>query len=43
MGLWHWPLPYNPSVRVSLVLASVCQSQTIIADAAGPDTFTCED
>ena len=27
-------------MRVSLVLASVCQSQNIIADAAGPETFT---
>ena len=25
------------------MLASGCQSQNIIADAAGPDTFTCED
>ena len=43
MGLGHWPLPYSPSIRVSLMLASGCQSQNIIADAAGPDTFTCED
>ena len=43
MGLGHWPLPYSPSMRVPLVLASGCQSQNIIADAAGPDTFTCED
>ena len=43
MGLGHWPPSYQPSMRVSLVLASGCQSQNIIADAAGPETFTCED
>ena len=43
MGLEHWPLPYSPSMRVSLALASGCQGQNIIAAAAGPDTFTCED
>ena len=42
MGLGHWPLPYSPSMRVSLVLASCCQSQNIIAADAGPDSFTCE-
>ena len=40
MGMGHWPLPYRlPSMLVSLVLASGCQSQNIIA-AAGPDTFS---
>ena len=39
--LGQWPLPYIPSMPVSLVLASGCQSQNIAA--AGPDNFTCED
>ena len=43
MGLGHWPLPYIPSMGVSFVLASGCQSQNIIADVASQDTFTCED
>ena len=30
-------------MRASLVLASGCQSQNLIADAAGPDTFTLEE
>ena len=43
MVLGHWPLPYSPSMQVLLVLTSGCQSQNVIADAAGPETFTCED
>ena len=45
MGLGHWPLPYSPFMRVSLVLASGCQSQEIIAAAAsgfeGIDNMRC--
>ena len=43
VGLGHWPLPYIPSMGVSFVLASGCQSQNIIADVASQDTSTCED
>ena len=44
MGDWATgPLPYSPLLRVSLGLASGCQSQNVIADAAGPDTFTFEE
>ena len=41
-GIGALASPIQPSMQVSLVLASGCQSQNIIA-AAGPDTFTCED
>ena len=42
-GIGALPILYKPSMRVSLVLASGCQSQNIIADTVGPDTFTFED
>ena len=49
-GLGHWPLPYQPiyegfigvGVRMRMAahaLAAGCQSENVIADAAGPETF----
>ena len=43
MGWGHRTLPYSPPMGVPLVLASGCQSRDVMAGAAGPDTFSCED
>ena len=54
MGWGHWPLPWQPiyegfigvGVRVrkaAQALAAGCQSENVIADAAGPEAFTFED
>ena len=42
MGLGHWPLPYSPVCAGFIGVGVRLSESNIIADAVGPERFTCE-